>query len=260
MPHLTPIAERTALDRSSGVPLHVQIREALRGLVGTDLLPWGATVPPEGELARALRVSRMTLRQALASLEREGLLERRQGVGTVVSFPKFRHETQTLTSFSDDMASRGLMASSKILRLEKIAPPAPVARMLRIDARDEVWLCERLRLADAHPVGLHTSYLPSAGLDVSGLTETGSLYALLRRAGKVVYRADETIESIAADRLEAQQLDVGVGSPLLLVTRTTYCEDGEPVEVVYARYRSDVYRYSLSLRVGGPPTPEGERS
>ncbi len=252
MPDLASIVERTVLDRSSGVPLHVQIREALRGLVGSEILPWGGTVPPEGELARELSVSRMTLRQALASLENEGLLERRQGVGTVVSFPKFRHETQRLTSFSDDMTSRGLVSSSRILRLEKVSAPVEVARLLRLDAKDEVWLCERLRLADAHPVGIHTSYLPSPGLDLSGFTEYSSLYAVLRDAGKAVFRADETIESIAASAFEAEHLDVDIRSPLLLVTRTTYSEDGQPIEAVYARYRSDVYRYSLSLRVAEP--------
>lgn len=255
MGQLATIAERTNLDRSSGVPLHVQIREGLRGLVGTDVLPWGATVPPEGDLARELSVSRMTLRQALASLESEGLLVRKQGVGTVVSFPKFRHETQRLTSFSDDMASRGLTSSSAILRLEKVSAPADVARRLRLDSKDAVWLCERLRLADGHPVGLHTSYLPASLVDLSGMNEQSSLYALLAAAGRAVYRADETIESVAASSLEATQLEVDVGSPLLLVTRVSYCEDGEPIEVVYARYRSDVYRYSLSLRVEGP-TPE----
>jgi GntR family transcriptional regulator len=252
VPELASIVERTVLDRSSGVPLHVQIREALRGLCGSEVLPWGATVPPEGELARELSVSRMTLRQALASLETEGLLERRQGVGTVVRFPKFRHETQRLTSFSDDMTSRGLKSSSRILKLEKVAPPAEVARMLRLDPNERVWLCERLRLAGAHPVGIHSSYLAVSGLDLSGMTEEASLYGLLAEAGKPVFRADETIEAVAASAYEAGQLGVPINSPLLLVTRTTYSEDGDPVEVVYARYRNDVYRYSLSLRVGGP--------
>lgn len=217
------------------------------------MLPWGATVPPEGELARELSVSRMTLRQALASLETEGLLERRQGIGTVVRFPKFRHETQRLTSFSDDMASRGLRSSSRILRLERVSPPSEVARMLRLDPGKEVWLCERLRLADAHPVGIHDSFLAVPDLDLSGMTEEASLYGLLADAGVPVFRADETIEAIAANAHEAGHLDVRLGSPLLLVTRTSYGHDGEPIEVVYARYRNDVYRYSLSLRVEGAP-------
>lgn len=256
MSDLASVVERTILDRASGVPLHVQIREALRGLFGSDVLPWGATVPPEGELARELSVSRMTLRQALASLETEGLLERRQGIGTVVRFPKFRHETQRLTSFSDDMAGRGLRSSSEILKLEKVSPPAEVARMLRLEPNEGVWLCERLREADAHPVGIHSSYLAVPGLDLSRMTESDSLYGLLAEAGKPVVRADETIEAVAANAYEAGHLDVSLGSPLLLVTRTTYGKDGEPIEVVYARYRNDVYRYSLSLRVGD--VPEGE--
>lgn len=253
VPNLASIVERTSLDRSSGVPLHVQIREALRGLCGSEVLPWGATVPSEGELARELSVSRMTLRQALASLETEGLLERRQGVGTVVRFPKFRHETQRLSSFSDDMASRGLRSSSRILRVERVPPPAEVARMLRLDSADEVWLCERLRLADAHPVGIHSSYLAVTGLDLSAMTEETSLYGLLAELGTPIFRADETIEAVAADAQEARELDVALGSPLLLVTRTTYGREGEPIEVVYARYRNDVYRYSLSLRVEDAP-------
>jgi GntR family transcriptional regulator len=71
-------------------PAHAQIEEWLEGAIAGGRLAPGDRLPPERELAGKLRVSRMTLRQALASLERRGLLARRVGRegGTFVDEPK----------------------------------------------------------------------------------------------------------------------------------------------------------------------------
>lgn len=102
------LAELT-LDRTAGVPLYVQLREALRRIITSGVLPHGACLPSETELSKTLHISRMTVRNALTDLERAGFIIRVQGVGTVVSFSHFGHSLRALTSFAGDIRGRGIV-------------------------------------------------------------------------------------------------------------------------------------------------------
>jgi GntR family transcriptional regulator len=234
--------------RGKGVPAYVQIRDAMRRLIEERRIPAGAALPPEKQLAEHFAVSRMTLRQALAELEREGLIERVQGVGTTVRLPKFKHETKHLTSFSEDIQARGLQPSSRVLAAGRTAATARVAAALGIEAGAAVDRLHRVRLAGGQAVGIHTSHLLPGLVEVATLSGYDSLYALLEARGTVPTAAEESLEAVASTEEEAGLLHVRPGEPLLLVTRTTYDRDDRPFELVYARYRADTYQYTVSLR------------
>jgi GntR family transcriptional regulator len=236
------------VNRGNGVPAYVQIRDGMRRLIQERTLPSGAALPPEKQLAEHLEVSRMTLRQALAELEKEGLIDRVQGVGTTVRLPKFRHETKHLTSFSEDIRARGLIPSSRVLTVGRIPASARVADNLQLETGAQVYRIHRLRLASNQPVGIHTSYLLPNLIKRTALSEQDSLYAILEANGVVPTTAEETLEAVAPSREEAELLNLKPCEPLLLVTRTTCDQEGRPFEVVFARYRADMYQYTVNLK------------
>lgn len=236
------------LRRGTGVPLYVQIREGIRSRIVDGELPEGASLPPEHVLARRLGTSRMTVRAALADLEREGLIERTQGVGTVVRLSRFAHQLRLLTSFTEDIRSRGMVPSSRILAAELTSAEGTVAEALRVRPGSPVVHLCRLRLADGEPVALHDAYLRSGTIDPSEVGPTTSLYELLQRSGVVLDAAEESLEAVPASESEARLLGVVAGAPLLLVVRTTYDRAGRAVEHVLARYKADVYRYTVRLQ------------
>jgi len=96
-----------------GTPVYKQIQSGIRKRIQTSELKPGDAVASERELARTYGVSLMTARHALAGLEREGLVERRQGAGTFVASPKIHFNK--LMSYSEQMFSRGLPPRSRML-------------------------------------------------------------------------------------------------------------------------------------------------
>src|SRR3989441_9797346 len=105
--------ERMSAKNHNGLPAYQRIQSGIRKRIESGQLRSGDAVASERELARLHQVSLMTARHALASLEREGVVERRRGIGTFVATPKIHFNK--LTSYTEQMASRGLSARSKIL-------------------------------------------------------------------------------------------------------------------------------------------------
>src|SRR5436309_16026975 len=109
-------------------PAHAQIEAWLDAAVAAGKLSPGDRLPPERELAERLRVSRMTLRHALDSLERRGLVARRVGRdgGTFVAQPRI--ELAGLAGLSDQLRARGLAAGARVLSTrERAASTAEAA-------------------------------------------------------------------------------------------------------------------------------------
>src|SRR5919204_1031436 len=216
-----------------------QVLTRQRVLELIDQLQVGEAIPPERRLSRELGVSRLTLRAALDDLVRDGYLERRHGSGTFVSEPKIAQQL-TLTSFSEDMRRRGMVAGSRTIELREIHAGAAMGRALNISPDARVVLIRRLRLADGEPMALETLHVPAAV--VPGLTraqlEDASFYELLERDyGVVIVEGMQTIEATVTNEEESKQLGVPQHSPALLFERTSRTASGEIVEFVRSIYR-----------------------
>jgi GntR family transcriptional regulator len=215
-----------------------------------DDLQVGDALPSERRLAVELGVSRPTLRGVVDGLVREGLLHRRHGSGTYVAEPKIAMPL-TMTSFSEDMARRGMRADSRVLSFEAITAGAKLGQRLQISPVEQVWAIQRLRLADGESMAIEFLHVPHHLLpdlkpeDLQGQ----SFYALLRaRHGIVIATGVQTIEPTVVSEEEARILGVPVHAPAFLFERTTQSEGGEVVEFVRSLYRGDRYRLVTELR------------
>ena len=234
-------------------PAHAQIEEWLEGVIARGRLAPGDRLPPERELAGRLRVSRMTLRQALASLERRGLLARRVGRegGTFVDAPKL--ELAGLSALSDQLRGLGLAAGARVLSAqERATTPAEAAALGHEGAVFEI---RRVRLADGVPLALERNLFPADAFP--GLLETpleGSLYALMReRYDEVPVRAVERLEPTLARPEEAEALGVAAGQPLMLVERLAYGPSGRALELSHDLFRGDRTRVVWETELPSQP-------
>ncbi len=240
------------------------VRERLLDLV--EELPLGAALPGERTLAPRLGVSRMTLRSAIDELVRRGLLERRQGSGTVVA----SHRTSAvpplrMVSFTQDMRSRGLVPGSRTLSLQT-APAGPrIARRLAVSPETPVHTALRLRLADDVPMALETLYVPAAlvpSLDADGLERVG-LYGLLAEHGATPTGGTQSVEPTVLEAEEARLLDVPLHSPAFLFERSAHDRGGRPLEFVRSLFRGDRYTLVAELVLPEPapvPAPRAART
>lgn len=247
---INPLKDES-IDKRSPVPMYYQImRQLLEKIQGGEFAV-DSTLPPERELAETYKVSRMTVRQAIIELVNEGILVRRKGIGTFVAPPKLEQALSRLTSFTEDMAQRGMKAGAKVISFDEIVPEPTIRKTLALEAGDKAYECVRLRLADDVPMALETTTLPVSlcpGLARQDL-ENQSLYRLLaERWGVRLDYATQSIEPACASPHEASLLHVAHGTPLLLMHRITYNQDGRAIEHVKSLYRGDRYKFIIELR------------
>ncbi len=234
-----------------------QVYLLLRDRIANGRLAYGGALPGEQALAAAHGVSRVTVRRALAELEREGLVSRRRGAGTFVLGDC--GAKPIVADISDVLANLAAMGRETAVRLLEFGygeAPAPVAAALKLRPRERVQFSVRVRLIEGQPFSYLTTHVPER----HGLTYTEAdlasrpLLALLERTGVKVERATQDITATLASPEVAAALDVETGSPLIGLTRTVFAADGEGVEHLNALYRPDRYTLRMEMRRKGSAT------
>jgi GntR family transcriptional regulator len=247
---LNPSKKSESLDKHSPIPLYYQIMNQLREKIAGGEYTVDSALPPERELVETYQVSRMTIRQAISELVNEGILVRRKGIGTFVAPLKIEQALSSLTSFTEDMAQRGMKAGSRVVSFKEMTADSTTRKTLGLSAEEKVFECVRLRLADEEPMALETTALLASicpGLQREDL-ENQSLYKVLaERWGIELDYATQSLEPILASPHEAALLHVAPGSPLLLMHRVTYNENGRAFEHVKSLYRGDRYKFVTEL-------------
>lgn len=239
-----------ASDSGGPLPLYRRIYNDLRGKIEAEEYKAGDRLPSELEISRSYKVSRITSRQALDLLCSEGLLIRRQGMGSFVSAPRLAQPLVRLTDFVEDMAQAGLQAESRVLRFE-LEPAMPgIASLLGLEPESTLFRLDRLRLANGVPIALDWTWLPPqfakllADKDLANTT----IYRVLEgEYGIPIVSGEYTIEACIADEDQASLLTIGTGDPLLLFGRTSFTSAGKAVYHQKRFYRADRVQYRLTL-------------
>jgi GntR family transcriptional regulator len=233
-----------ALDLArQGTPIHAQITAQLGASIRDGTLQPGTRLPAERDLAEALGVSRMTVRQALGALERDGLVRRAVGRagGTFVQEPKVERYPARTAGLSAELRRQGLAAGAEVVSAEVVPARPGTAAALGLEPDEPVVVVVRLRLAAGKPLALERSSLPQRLYPgIEQLDLGGSLYELMGDAyGRRPTRVVERLETVAARAPEARALGVRAGAPLLLVERVGYGDDGTALEFARDRFRGD---------------------
>lgn len=238
----------------TGIPLHTQIEHWLTEVIGSGELSPGDRLPREGDLALALGVSRMTLRQALSSLESLGTVLRKTGRtgGTFVCEPRIECDFTGLRGFTEQMRRANVRAGARMVSAQRVAAVASVAKALSIPVGSKVYEVIRVRTARREPLALERAYFPTAPFpDLLEQHLGGSIYDMLRKQyGQSPHTANEVLEPVTAREEEARLLQVDVGTPLMLIERTTFTAAGLTIEYARDLFRPDRVRISLQTGVG----------
>jgi GntR family transcriptional regulator len=218
---------------TSPVPLSKPdaVRERIVAEIRSGELARGERLPGEHALATRFRVSRATVRQALAELQRGGYIATQAGSGSFVTYDG--RDIAPTQSWSAEFAAHGLTATARVLRFEVTAVPE-LAAWLELDS-DEFLAVDRVRLVDGTPASLEHSRLPFgpqiADLTAEGLVD-GSLTASLVQRGVVVDRFEEWARVSLLAGAEAEALERQVGEPWLQLFSVGRNTAGDVVEFV----------------------------
>jgi GntR family transcriptional regulator len=221
------------------------VAERIRAIIRRSLP--NTALPPERELMTTFAVSRMTVRNAIAALAREGLVYNVHGSGTYVAPIDLLSDSPKLLSFTEDMTRRGFTASSRMLSLGLVKPEAEVVDRLRLPAGALCINFRRLRLADDEPMAIEDVYLPASLLNVDAIESERSLYEQLKEAGHSVHHSHQQVNAITLSADQAELLSSEPGSAALRVERFGTSRRGDPIELARTIYRSE--RYFLRMTV-----------
>ena len=244
------VADLDAFEPRPAVALHHQIKEDLFLHLRSGRWAPGSELPTEEALCRHYRVSRGTMRRAIADLVTDGYVERHRGRGTFVSRPKL--ESGVVGSYSRfRVVGPPLDPGGRVLFCRRIRAAKDVAAMMQLDAGAPLWNLERVRFTKGKPVSVQTSFLPVAlcpELSRQPLATTHLIDVLRDVYGVHLGSAVEYIDPTVADGYAARHLGIRVRTPLFQIERTTFTVQGAVAEYRRAVLRGDVYRYRIELR------------
>ncbi len=237
----------STVQKDSVIPLYHQLKEILRAQIEERTFKPHQQIPSEHELQKTYGLSRATVRKAINSLVREGLVYRLHGKGTFVAEPKDRQHI-TLDSFTANMRAYGFVPSTIVLEKALLSDvELEMGRKLGIEPGEPVVMVKRLRFLDGEPILLATSYLPARlfpGLEQEELT--GSLYrTLVEKYDVTPSWGEDFIEPVIISQDEANALGCVPGSPALLIERHAYTADNDLVEVCFSLIRGDQSKFYL---------------
>lgn len=237
----------------SPIPLYSQIREILRSRILEGTYQAHEQMPSESEMMKTFEVSRITVRQALNDLQKEGLIFKIHGKGTFVSKPKAFQNLARLQGFGEAMSSMGYETFSQLISFKTITAGKSIVQKLKLKEDARVTEIRRLRYLNREPISLDVSYLPTeigerlikedlAGRDIFSILENDYGYPL--------GHAEVEIGAMLADEHTARLLKMEEGSPVLHIERLTHAADHRPLDYEHLYYRGDAFQYRLRVERG----------
>lgn len=245
--------DESLIPLKSGSPRHEQISSWIRDQIEQKILGADDQLRSEKQLGQQFSVSRITVRRALQTLESEGLIYKRQGLGSFVQGSRVRPGLVQLTDFVEEMTAAGLRAHSEVLLFEAEQPAKKVMRALGLTDGQKVVRLDRLRFGDGEPIAFDRTWLPAMYarlLDDSDLASE-TIYTILERDFDIpIKRGRFRIEAVNAPNDVAGHLNIPWGRALLVIERTSYSEKGQPVYFQQRYYRCDRVAYELEVDSG----------
>ena len=204
------------MNKHSATPLYQQLVDSIKEHTLSGALKEGDKLMTEQELSEAYNVSRITVRKAMELLSDEGIIVKKQGIGTFVASKKLNRVMENVMSFTDSCERNGSKASAELLSLEWKKASVSVAKHLKVNEGEKVLCIRRVRSCDEWKVMLEENYFPKDYGYLVSEDLSGSLYGILRNHGTIPMHAVKTVSICFPTKEEQEELDVPEGQPLLL--------------------------------------------
>lgn len=235
-------------------PLHERVYRVMHERIASNTWPAGERVPAEHTLMAEFGVSRTPVRQALARLRTEGLVDGGRGAPPRVHRPVPSQPFDAFMSFTEWAHSTGRAPGQRVL--DAAQRPATEAQAAALDCApaDEIAEVLRVRTLDDEPAMLERSIFPLlTGIPLlTADLNRESIYQTLRGVGLGPVRARHEIDAVGADEIDADALQVGIGAPLLRVRRRSWTDTGILIEFADDRYLPSMATFAIENSVAIP--------
>lgn len=230
-------------------PAYVRVYNALRSRILEGDYAIGQLLPPEPELERLFLVSRTTVRKAVELLSREGLVEAKQGRGTIVLDYTTTQNINAVTSVSETLARKGIVVYTRNMHIDTISASARLAGELMVPQDSQIIRIQRIQIADEKPIAIFKNYLiPSVVPNIERYAGKFShLYDFLEdHYGMAIDAARDRISARSATFEEAEMLHVPVGTALIYLVRICY-SGGRIIGCDHCRILGSKYEFEIQM-------------
>ncbi len=241
--------ERFRLDSDSPLPLYHQMEQIILDRI-TKERAVGWMLPREMDLVNIFGVSRATVKKTTEILAAKGLIERKRAIGTTVVRLAVSEDLGRLSSYTEQIESRGLRTSTQVLSVKTHLPMLLDRQRLKLAEGEKTLCIRRLRgTSEVFPVVLLQSEIPARFGVRPAEDFNASLYRLLEETYRIrIEWAEERISASNASEEEARLLNIKTGSTVLVMERITYTTNDQPLELVRAVYRPEHYTFTVKLK------------
>ncbi|UOQ95163.1 GntR family transcriptional regulator [Halobacillus shinanisalinarum] len=234
-----------SLDHTNPVPLHIQLKEILEKKIFDG--EYKTKIPSEREFMEEFSISRSTVREAINLLVRDGVLEKKKGKGTFVSFKPIQEWLGYLSSTTETIRGMGMKPGAKLIDHGIMKPDESIISLTGLDT---AYFIKRIRYADDVPIAIENQYYPvEIGMKLEKYDlDKATLYDLLEKKLEINFAdAEQMITSGPFLENDANHLGVSPATCSLIINRMIYDNEGDLVEYQEGFYRSDMYSFSINL-------------
>ncbi len=233
------------LNKGSSVALYQQLVDEIKSAIASGKLSEGDRIMTEAELSKTYDISRITVRKAIEILVEEGILIKKQGIGTFVAGKKLTRNMGVFMGFSQNCEANGQKPGTKLLSAALVGPVGSDEKNLGLGENEKVIVIRRLRLIDDLPVILEENHFSQKYAFLLGENLERSLYETLSEHGIQAYGGKRRVTVCYATAAEAETLGVKKGSALLLMKDICVSPDGEVIHTCKSLICPD--RYELTI-------------
>lgn len=236
------------------VPLYHQLEQDLKARIASGEYAAGSMLPTEEQIGQAYGVSRITVRRALETLDVQGLIRRRRGVGSFVASPSSPVHAVHLTGSLDAFLLTATELEPIFVSLDQRLAPEDVLAEFGLEPGGRLLRLEVVSRTREGPTA-HSEFFFTPALIGKFAAEdiVGSepiVRIVERKLGVRLGRASQTITPDKATGRTADFLGIVEGTPVLHAQRNYYTTTGELVEIARQRYHPERYRYEVELKAG----------
>ncbi|MDO9419941.1 MAG: GntR family transcriptional regulator [Herminiimonas sp.] len=234
----------------SPVPLYTQLKESLRERILDGTYKVHQQLPSESEMSALFGVSRITVRQALSDLQKEGLIFKIPGKGTFVAKTKAFQQLMQLEGLAEAMSRMGYEIYNQVTSHKIVPASTTVAERLQLEVGAPVAEIKRVRHLNREPLSIEITYLPAEigeRLRKVDLATRDIFLVLENDFGIALGRADLQLDAMLADEVLARPLQIEEGTALLRMERLTHTAEGQPLDFEYLYFRGDAFQYRLQI-------------
>lgn len=240
----------TITKEKGAMPKYLQLSEWLRGMIVKGRYAVGERLPSEMELSQMWKVNRNTVRQAILQLVNEGLVIKKNGVGTFVTSrndDRLKYSLKNITSLTYEFSKRSIKTRTLTISKKVISTTTDIAEKLMLGSDNRAIQIKRVRLGNDIPLVIERSYLSYREYKkVLAMEIPDSLYKLLvEKFSVTLERSVQTLRAIVLSDDDAKLLDVESGFPTMFQESIIYDENNIAVELLHSSYRGDKFVFSV---------------